>query len=52
MNLLIEKMKTKTASMKSRGVAFAIESIVRLNHTNEDTYRKLEKVVLAKLDDF
>jgi hypothetical protein len=42
----------KTASMKPRGVAFAIESIANLEYKNEDTFKKMEKVVISKLDDF
>lgn len=38
--------------MKPRGVAFAIESIANLDYKNEDTYKKMEKVVISKLDDF
>lgn len=49
---LIDKVKMKTASMKPRGVAFAIESIATLEYRNEETFKKLEKVVISKLDDF
>jgi hypothetical protein len=38
--------------MKPRGVAFAIESISNLDYRNEDTFKKLEKVVISKFDDF
>ena len=38
--------------MKPRGVAFAIESIANMGHRDEATYKRLEKVVLSKLDDF
>jgi hypothetical protein len=38
--------------MKPRGVAFAIESIAAMDYKNEDTFKKLEKVALSKLDDF
>jgi hypothetical protein len=38
--------------MKPRGVAFAIESIANLDYKNEDTFKKLEKVVISKLEDF
>lgn len=38
--------------MKPRGVAFAIESIANLDYKNEDTFKKLEKVVVSKLEDF
>ena len=49
---LIEKVRIKAPSMKARGVAFAIESIANLKYKNEDTFKKLEKVVLAKIDEF
>jgi hypothetical protein len=52
LNQLVEKTRLKTASMKPRGVAFAIESIASLDYRNEDTFKKLEKVVISKLDDF
>jgi hypothetical protein len=42
----------KTASMKPRGVAFAIESIANLDYKNEETFKKMEKVVISKLEDF
>ena len=49
---LVDKVKMKTASMKPRGVAFAIESIANLEYKNEDTFKKLERVVISKLDEF
>lgn len=51
-NEIIERVKTKAASMKPRGVAFAIESIASMGHKDEATYKRLEKVLLSKLDDF
>lgn len=38
--------------MKPRGVAFAIESISNLEYKNEEVFKRLEKVVISKLDDF
>ena len=38
--------------MKPRGVAFAIESIANLDYKSEETFKKLEKVVISKFDDF
>ncbi len=38
--------------MKPRGVAFAIESIANLDYKNEETFKKLERVVVSKLEDF
>jgi hypothetical protein len=42
----------KVASMKPRGVAFAIESLANLDYRNEDTYKRLANVVISKIDDF
>jgi hypothetical protein len=52
LNALIDKVKTKSPSMKPRGVAFAIESITALEHKNEQTFQRLEKVVLSKIEEF
>jgi hypothetical protein len=52
LNQLVEKVRLKTASMKPRGVAFAIESIANLDYKSEDTFKKLERVVISKFDDF
>jgi hypothetical protein len=52
LNQLVEKVRLKTASMKPRGVAFAIESIANLDYRSEDTFKKLERVVISKFDDF
>jgi hypothetical protein len=52
LNQLVEKVRLKTASMKPRGVAFAIESIANLDYKSEETFKKLEKVVISKFDDF
>jgi hypothetical protein len=38
--------------MKARGVAFAVESLANIGHQEENTFRRLEKVVLSKLDEF
>ena len=38
--------------MKGRGVAFAVESLCILQYKNEETFKRLDRVVLAKLDDF
>lgn len=38
--------------MKARGVAFAIESIQNLDYKNEEVFKKLERVVLSKIDEF
>lgn len=50
--MLISKVEQKTPSMKARSVAFAIESIANIGFKDEKTYRKLERVVISKLDDF
>jgi len=49
---IIDRVKAKAASMKPRGVAFAIESIANLEHRNEESYKRLERVVLSKIDEF
>lgn len=49
---IIDKASTKAPSMKPRGVAFAIESIANLEYKQEETFKRLEKVVISKLDDF
>ena len=49
---IIEKTAIKAASMTPRGVAFAIESMANLEYKNEETFKRLEKVVISKLDDF
>ncbi|CDW77722.1 UNKNOWN [Stylonychia lemnae] len=48
---LIDRVRTKAPTMKARGVAFAIESIQNLDYRNEDTFKKLERVVLSKLEE-
>jgi hypothetical protein len=50
--MLIEKVKIKSASMKPRGVAFALESITNLQYFNPDLYKWFEKVIHSKMDDF
>ena len=49
---IIDKVQQKAPSMKGRGVAFAVESLCILQYKNEETFKRLERVVLAKLDDF
>lgn len=51
-NEIIDRVKTKAPSMKPRGVAFAIESIANLDYRHEETFKRLEKVVISKIDDF
>jgi hypothetical protein len=38
--------------MRPRGVAFAIESLVNLNIDDADIFQRLERVTLAKIDEF
>jgi hypothetical protein len=38
--------------MKPRGVAFAIESISSLGYKNEEIFKRLERVVISKIDEF
>ena len=54
---MIDRVKTKSPSMKARGVAFAIEAIANVKvHDSEEqlsqVFTRLEKVVLTKLDEF
>lgn len=42
----------KSPSMRPRSVAFTIESIANLNYKDEETFKRLEKVVFSKLDEF
>ena len=51
-NKLVDLVKSKSASMKSRGVAFAIEAISNLGITNPEVYDRFERVTLAKLNEF
>ena len=55
--LIIERVKQKSASMKARGIAFAIEAIATINEKSEieeveNIFLRLEKVVLVKKDEF
>lgn len=52
LEVLIERVKIKSVSMKTRGVAFALESITRFQYHNEDIFKWFEKVIFSKLDDF
>jgi len=38
--------------MRTRGIAFAIESIANLKYNSKEVFTRMERVVLAKLDDF
>lgn len=38
--------------MKARAVSFALESISNMNYKDEETFKRFEKVVLAKFDEF
>ena len=49
---LIEKVKQKTPSMRPRGVAFAVEAMANLHFTDEKVFQRIERVILAKLDEF
>ena len=52
---LVERVKTKSPSMKARGVSFAIEAIATLKLPEEQkaaVFARLEKVVLTKMDEF
>ena len=43
---------TRSASMRPRGVAFAVESFANLQVNNQEIFSRMERVTLAKLDDF
>ena len=54
---LVERVKTKSPSMKARGVAFAIEALANISIPNTEeqigqVFARLESVVLTKLDEF
>jgi len=49
---LVNVIKNKSASMKPRGVAFAIEAFSNLGIQDEELFKRMERVTLAKLDDF
>lgn len=38
--------------MKARGISFAIESFCNLRINDSEIFERMERVVLAKLDDF
>ena len=49
---LIHKIKTKSPSMRARGIAFAIDSIANLNVKDASIFDRFERVILAKIDEF
>ena len=49
---LIDKIKTKSPSMRARGIAFAIEAFSNLNYKDEELFNRMERVTLTKLDEF
>lgn len=49
---LLDKVKTKSSSMRARGVAFAVEAISNLNHNDKEIFERIECVILAKIDEF
>jgi len=49
---LVDLVKVKSASMKARGVAFAVEAISNLGITNPEVFERFERVILAKLSEF
>jgi hypothetical protein len=38
--------------MRPRGIAFAVEAIANLNFNNELVFTRVERVILAKIDEF
>jgi hypothetical protein len=57
-NLLIKKVAAKSASMKARGISFAVEAIANLHQkvggegNSEEVFKRLERVILVKIDEF
>ena len=49
---LVDRIKTKSPSMRPRGVAFAIEAFANLGYKDEELFKRMERVTLAKLDEF
>ena len=56
---LCEVLKLRSASMKARGVSFAIEAITHFNSEEfisqehaEELFQRMERVVLSRLDEF
>ena len=52
LELLVNQVRIKSASMRPRGVAFAIESLANLELEDKTIFDRMERVVLAKLDEF
>lgn len=49
---LCKQVTQKSPSMKPRGIAFATESLCNLGYLDKESFEKIERVTLAKLDDF
>lgn len=52
MACLIQKIKQKSPSMRPRGIAFAVESMANLDFEDKEVWERLERVIMAKMDDF
>ena len=52
MKLIVEKIKGKAPSMRARGLAFCLEALTNLNMKDEETFSRIEKVCIAKIDEF
>lgn len=52
LDALVDRIKTKSPSMRARGVAFAIEAFANLGYQDEELFKRMERVTLAKLDEF
>ena len=50
--MLVNQIRFKSPSMRPRGVAFAIESLAALNLEDKSIFDRMERVVIAKLDEF
>lgn len=49
---MMQKVLVKSASMKPRGVAFAVESISQVPGASLADFNRLENVVLSKVKEF
>ncbi len=49
---IIKRVQIKSASMKPRGVAFAVEAISSIPEVSSEVFVRLERVVLSKIKEF
>jgi hypothetical protein len=48
----VDNVQVKAASMKPRGVAFAIEAVSQIPGVSEASFIRFERIVLAKMKEF